>query len=221
MVSKRLTIMLCFQRPENEPDNEDDLQDNEDENVADPVESSGVNSASQDEQSHDTTGTTAVNKGKKRKAEMAGHVDKRMDEAYLFLKQVAAKPKVAKDQNYMFCELLCYKLRALDDDTREIAMHEIDNLMFHFKNARKQQPNMPFHHYYQKPGYFQSYVQQGHAMNQHQDQPVYVSGESSASYASPAHTPSTPSTPQQGLNDNQSEEHCPSVADLLRNFNTD
>lgn len=208
--------MLCFQRPENEPYNED-LQDNGDENVADPVASPGVNSPSQDEQSHGTSGSTPVSKGKKRKTENAEHVDKRMDEAYLFFKNVAAKHKVAKDQSSMFCDLLCYKLRALDDDTREIAMHEIDNLMFRFKNASKQ-TNMPIHNYY--PGYFQSYAQ-GHAMNQNQDQPIYGSGDSSTSHASQPHTPSNPCTPRPDLNQDQIEEHCPSVADLIINFTTD
>lgn len=56
---------------------------------------------------------------------MARDVDKPVNQAYNYLKQVANKPKVAKDESHMFGKLLWCKLRALDDKIREIALHEM------------------------------------------------------------------------------------------------
>ncbi|KAF8785725.1 hypothetical protein HNY73_011236 [Argiope bruennichi] len=47
-------------------------------------------------------------RGKERKAEKSANIEKRMDEAFLFLKEVAAKPNAIKDESFLFCELLCY-----------------------------------------------------------------------------------------------------------------
>ncbi|GBN23771.1 hypothetical protein AVEN_104383-1 [Araneus ventricosus] len=121
---------------ENEPDSiECDQLDNDVEtpDVVDQVESPDINSISQVEERYET----AVNEGgppasKKSKAAL---VENRMNEAYLLLKQVASKPKVAKDESQLFCDLLCLKLRALDEDTRERAMYEMNNLMFRFKHS--------------------------------------------------------------------------------------
>lgn len=70
---------------------------------------------------------------KKSKTIEVAQVQKRMDDAYGFLKQVANKPKSTKDESELFCDLLCVKLRALDEDTRANAMHEINNLMFNYR----------------------------------------------------------------------------------------
>ncbi|GBN64730.1 hypothetical protein AVEN_108334-1 [Araneus ventricosus] len=90
---------------ENEPDNiKCDQLDNEVEtlDVVDQVESPDINATSQEVESYETTATgTAVNEGgppmsKKRKVAL---VEKHMNEAYLLLKQVAVKPKAAKDES--------------------------------------------------------------------------------------------------------------------------
>lgn len=60
--------------------------------------------------------------------------ERRMDEAYNYMKSMRAKP--AEDACSLFTELLCQKLRALDDVMREIAMHEIDCIMFRFKQQQ-------------------------------------------------------------------------------------
>ncbi|XKL63544.1 hypothetical protein PGB90_005908 [Kerria lacca] len=77
-----------------------------------------------------------------------------MGEAYNLLKQVANKGKTtaAKDESSLFCDLLCLKLRALDDDTRELAMHQINNLMFSFKKLTISQPYWCHPYMYQQPG---------------------------------------------------------------------
>ncbi|GBM59463.1 hypothetical protein AVEN_131037-1 [Araneus ventricosus] len=118
---------------ENEPDNKEcDQLDNEVEipDVVDQVESPDINSTSQEEEKCETSvpGTAVIEGGppasKKRKAAL---VEERMNEAYLLLKQVAAKPKAAEDGSQIFCDLLCLKLRALDGDTRERAKYEMNN----------------------------------------------------------------------------------------------
>jgi hypothetical protein len=77
-------------------------------------------------------GTTRKRKGLKMET-----IHSRMEEAYRILKNVSEKPD--KDECSLYAELLAKKLRALDEDTREIVMHEINNLMFHAK-MRKQNP---------------------------------------------------------------------------------
>ncbi|XP_017303827.2 uncharacterized protein LOC108253757 [Diaphorina citri] len=76
-----------------------------------------------------------------------------MSEAYTLLKQVANKPKAeaTKDESSLFCELLCLKLRALDNETRELAMHEINNLMFSLKKSNPQPSYWSHSHTYQQP----------------------------------------------------------------------
>ncbi|GBN29032.1 hypothetical protein AVEN_4367-1 [Araneus ventricosus] len=189
---------------ENEPDSIECDQlhnDVETPDVVDQVESPGINSISQVEESYET----AVNEGgppasKKRKAAL---VENRMNEAYLLLKQVASKPKVAKDESQLFCDLLCLKLRALDEDTRERAMYEMNNLMFRFKHQASNIPSTPIP--YQQPGYFPAFSPQWHGMNNHQ-LPNYGFHENSFSHLSPAHT-LTSSAPQHNVNNDQREGH--------------
>lgn len=56
--------------------------------------------------------------------------ERRMNEAYNYLKDMRNKPD---DNCSLFSELLCQKLRALDENMSNIAMHEIDCLMFRFR----------------------------------------------------------------------------------------
>lgn len=74
---------------------------------------------------------------RKRKELKMETIHSRMEEAYRILKNVSEKPD--KDECSLYAELLAKKLRALDENTREIVMHEINNLMFHAK-MRKRNP---------------------------------------------------------------------------------
>jgi len=55
-------------------------------------------------------------------------VEDRVEEAYQILRKMCEKP--AKDECSLYAELLAQKLRALDENRREIVMHEISDLMF-------------------------------------------------------------------------------------------
>ena len=54
-----------------------------------------------------------------------------MEEAYRILRKMCERP--AKDECSLYAELLAKKLRALDDNKREIVMHEISDLLFRAK----------------------------------------------------------------------------------------
>lgn len=212
--------MLCFQGPENEQD----APSSNERATPHLVESSEINTACYDEESRDTAVTEAavIDQGgpptsRKRKAEQTANVEKRMDEAYTFLKQVANKPKAATDQSSLFCDLLCLKLKALDDDTREIAMHEINNLMFNLKKPKIQQPYWSYNHNYQQPGYFANTVPHGRGVNPVESL-VHGSENSFSSCASSGHN-SPATTPQYGSNDNQIEMPCSNATEFLRAFN--
>jgi hypothetical protein len=58
-------------------------------------------------------------------------VEDRVEEAYRILRKMCESP--AKDECSLYAELLAKKLRALDDNKREIVMHEISDLMFRAK----------------------------------------------------------------------------------------
>lgn len=157
--------------------------------ASDPAESSA---ASEDDEKLDKskTGTTAANQivppvDKRRKVEMATkEVEKRRVDLPFIIDKVPLK--VSNNEISLFCELLCLKLRAMDDDTREIAMHEINNFMFYFKNSRRQQDQN-----YKQPVYFQSVVPQFQTVNQ-----LLTPVNNSVSNVSPTQTQSASSTPQ-------------------------
>ncbi|XP_014245539.1 uncharacterized protein LOC106664372 [Cimex lectularius] len=143
--------------PDKGPENERDDPPTNEHPTPDSVESSDINTASHDEETHITAGTeaAAIDQGglpssRKRKADMTGNVEKRKDEDSLF-EHVANKSKPANDECSLFCDLLCLKLKALDDDTREIAMHEINNLMFNFKIPKLRQSYWSYTHNYRQP----------------------------------------------------------------------
>lgn len=59
-------------------------------------------------------------------------IECRMDEANNILKKISVVP--SPDICSLYSELLAKKLRDFDDNTREIAMHEIDNYLFNLKH---------------------------------------------------------------------------------------
>lgn len=69
-----------------------------------------------------------MNSNKKRKVEKKSNTEKHMDEAYHILKIMSEKSD--SDECFLYTELLCKKLRVLNENTREIAMYEIDNIMY-------------------------------------------------------------------------------------------
>lgn len=57
-----------------------------------------------------------------------------MTEAYKILKKASVEPD--RDEYALYGEILVNKLRGLNEETREIAMHEIDNYLFSLKHAQ-------------------------------------------------------------------------------------
>jgi hypothetical protein len=53
------------------------------------------------------------------------------EEAFHILRKMCERP--AKDECSLYAELLAKRLRAIDDNKREIVMHEISDLMFRAK----------------------------------------------------------------------------------------
>lgn len=63
-------------------------------------------------------------------------VEEQMDEAYNYFKELTQKPE--QDECSLYTELLCKKLRGLKEKTREIAILEIDRLIFQLKQNEMQ-----------------------------------------------------------------------------------
>lgn len=59
-------------------------------------------------------------------------IKKRMDEAYTFFKDISQQS--AKDECSLYTDFLCSKLRSFDEKKRELAMMQIDNIMFQLKH---------------------------------------------------------------------------------------
>lgn len=211
--------MLCFQGSGNEQD-DTPIVENETPN---PVESSSdINNVRYDEESQGTAAMEANNQGgpptgRKRKAKATEVTEKRMDEAYTLLKKVANKPKADKDESSLFCDLLCLKLKALDDNTREIAMHEINNLLFNLKKPNIQQPYWSYPRNNQ-PGYFTNTVPLSRSVTPIMS-PVDVSQHSFSSCGSVGNNPVATNTQQCSSDDSQIEIPCRSVAEYVQNFN--
>ena len=68
-------------------------------------------------------------------------VEDRVEEAYQILRKMCERP--AKDEYSLYAELLAKKLRALDDNKREIVMHEISDLMFRTKMQNQNFRSLP------------------------------------------------------------------------------
>lgn len=86
-------------------------------------------------------------------------IENRMDEAYKFFKQISETPD--KDECSLYTDLLCAKLRKFDENKREIAMREIDNVMYRLKHLENQivQTPLPPSYY---PNIIPSYLQSGY-----------------------------------------------------------
>lgn len=63
-------------------------------------------------------------------------VKEQMDEAYKYFKQLTQKPN--QDECSLYTELLCKKLRGMQEKTREVAMLEIDKIIFNLKQWETQ-----------------------------------------------------------------------------------
>jgi len=73
-------------------------------------------------------------------------IENRMDEAFSFLKQISLTP--AKTKCSLFTDLLCVKLQALSEENQDIAMMEIDNIMFRLKHSVNQMVQPSSHYQY-------------------------------------------------------------------------
>lgn len=67
---------------------------------------------------------------RKRRGMKMETAEDRVEKAYQILRNMCERPK---DECSLYAELLANKLRALDEKTREIVMHEISDLMFRAK----------------------------------------------------------------------------------------
>lgn len=120
-------------------------------------------------------------------------IETKMDEAFTILKKITQIP--AKNKCTLFTDLLSAKLESLSEYKQDIAMMEIDNLMFRLKHSDNQmvQPQPP--PYYQFPStniptysqQFDNYSTASSSSSSLQPQP------------SPEYTSSTPSTHHQHL----------------------
>jgi len=72
-------------------------------------------------------------------------IENRKDEALTFLKQLSQSS--AKTKCSLFTDLLCVKLQALNEQKQDIAMMEIDNIMFRIKYSVDKMVQPPSYHY--------------------------------------------------------------------------
>jgi hypothetical protein len=68
-------------------------------------------------------------------------VEDRVEKAYQILRKMCERPD--KDECSLYAELLAKKLRALDENKREIVMHEISDLMFRAKMQNQNFRSLP------------------------------------------------------------------------------
>jgi len=69
-----------------------------------------------------------------------------MDDAYSIMKKVCEQPsEVAEtDECTLNANLLAVKLRSMDENTRGILMHDMDNLYFHAKYKKESTAQIAF-----------------------------------------------------------------------------
>jgi chromosomal replication initiation ATPase DnaA len=77
---------------------------------------------------------TESGSSRKRRGMKIETVEDRVEEAYQILRKMCER--AAKDECSLYAELLANKLRALEDNKREIVMHEISDLMFRAKTQK-------------------------------------------------------------------------------------
>jgi len=76
-------------------------------------------------------------------------LEKRMGDAFDILKSVSEQPP--KDDVQLYTDLLATKLRSFDERTREIIMHNIDNLVFNAKMNNYENSPYQTNSYYNQP----------------------------------------------------------------------
>jgi hypothetical protein len=81
---------------------------------------------------------------RKRRGAEIETVEDRVEKAYQILRKMCERPD--KDECSLYAELLAKKLRALDENKRDIVMHEISDLMFRAKmqNQNSLSPPSPY-----------------------------------------------------------------------------
>jgi len=147
-----------------------------------------------------------MSSNKKRKIEKKSNTEKRMDEAYNILKVMSKKPD--QDECSLYTELLCRKLRTLNENTREIAMHKIDNIMYCLKQQQSRPPVVPsqsslahggnfqyemsseVHHHHDSHSHLQSIPEFERSSHSSQPSPKFSPSPHSHSLSSPTHSPS-------------------------------
>lgn len=132
-------IIFLFKIAADIEDDETETQDHEftgvqmTENNIDLIESQSLTSESTSSSDpFKIPADAGMSSNKKRKIEKKSNTEERMDEAYNILKIMSKKPD--SDECSLYTELLCKKLRALNENIREIAMYEINNnIMYRLK----------------------------------------------------------------------------------------
>lgn len=82
-------------------------------------------------------------------------VEERVEKAYQILRKMCERPD--KDECSLYAELIAKKLRALEENKREIVKHEISDLMFRAKMQNQNFRSLPSP-YSSAPGGFHSTV---------------------------------------------------------------
>ncbi|RVE45123.1 hypothetical protein evm_010232 [Chilo suppressalis] len=87
-----------------------------------------------------TPKTLEKNKSKRSRSNECDELKKRSEEAYNIMKQMS---QTESDTSLLYCNLLCNKLRGLKESTRDIAMMEIDKIMYTLKQQDNHARNFP------------------------------------------------------------------------------
>jgi hypothetical protein len=157
------------------------------------------------ESSFKSPSSNKVTKKRKTDHDKVEKIENRMDEAFNFLKQISQTP--SKTKCSLFTDLLCVKLEALSEQKQDLAMMEIDNIMFRLKHSADQmvQPVQP-------PSYYQFPSTNFPIYSQNLISDNYSTASSSSSSLQPQPSPeymsSMPST-YFNLSQNQSSSSYP------------
>lgn len=69
-----------------------------------------------------------TNASNKKEVNRKRKIEHQMEQAYDVLKKISTEPEPVEDECTLYTKLLCAKLKSMDVLTRDIAMHEIDNV---------------------------------------------------------------------------------------------
>lgn len=138
-------VYLFYLQEQEENEDEEELNSREENAEEEESFTSASNNADIDEldlqsknKRADTPTKTGPKKSKKRKIEE--DVQENMAEALKILKTTlnsdANSTNNKKDRLQLFTDLLYVKLKSMDDFNQEVAMHEIDNIMFRLKHPQ-------------------------------------------------------------------------------------